>query len=237
MSQSNESENNPELEVTKGLPQSPDDFTQYLRSFRPRAAQVSDDEICSECSPETATTPILFPAHAATSQASNTQNSFLRMGVAWACGMVMGAAIMALLIREDQTSLANANKAENNGVASNVETPTDSKKESNSLKNSWEDTSTVNRASSDLGPLKSQYPVDLLESRSFESNLLVDSRIRFRLGMQDSRSAIQRDPYESFTSDIDDVSTNSATTKDHFKTPERKSDRRSLLREFLSETI
>lgn len=122
MSQSNESENKPELDVTNVRFHSPDEFTQFLRTFCPRGAEVSVDEIFSEFSPEIVTAPILFPARAIASQTSNTPSSFLRIGAAWACGLLMGATITALLFAQFQNPAATQNDGlANSGTRTGIE--------------------------------------------------------------------------------------------------------------------
>jgi hypothetical protein len=231
MSQSNESENNPELEVTNGLPQSADEFTQYLRSFRPRAAQVSVDEVCSDLSTERATAPILFPVHAAGGQTSNTQNSFLRMGVAWACGMVMGAAIMALLTTQFQKQTATRNS----GLAiSSTETDREENRESSDRTS--EATAVVNstRTLLDSDRQEPRYSISLPDDDFLENRPLAVSYRWLKSEMQpDSGRSFDVLDSEPKSSDPNFES----SFEINFEPSKPKSQRHHLMKELLKESI
>lgn len=232
MSQSNDSEQ-PELKVTNGQAQSPDEFTQHLRTFRPRAVQVSVDEIFSEFSPEIATAPILFPAHTAASQATNTQSSFLRMGVAWACGMVTGAAITALLLAHFQKQTA----PQNIGLAiSSTETDREENRESSDRTS--EATAIVNltRIPPDRDRQEPRYSISLPDDDFFESQPLAVSYRWLKPEMQPDSGKSTNVP-DSELKSSDPNRDFEKTFEINFEPSKPKSQRHHLMQELLEELL
>ncbi len=231
MSQFNEPNDNP-LE-------SKDGFAQYLRTFRPRPAQVSLDEVYAEQLSEQAITPVLFPTQPMSSEAASTRSSWLRVGIAWSCGMMMGAAITALLLNRGQALVAQTNESVNKVQVSTVEPATGNENASDATETpSAEVQLTNNSSNNQLDRWDLRHSIELPEPNWLEDRPLVVSHRWLRPDSESGavRSLSPRSIPEAKSSDQSDPLPKS-TFEINFEPSQPKSQRHLLMRELLEESI